>query len=83
MIVFWDVEPCNLVEIDRRLRGAYCLNHSLIMEAVSTSETSVNFYQISERNIPENSHLHNRRRENLKSHSSNELRHSCTQPAGC
>jgi hypothetical protein len=27
------------------------------MEAVSTSETSVNFYQTTRRNIPEDSHL--------------------------
>jgi hypothetical protein len=31
------------------------------------SETLVNFYQTTRRNIPENSHLHNRRSENLKS----------------
>jgi hypothetical protein len=28
-----------------------------MMEAVSTSETSVNFYEITRRNIPEDSHL--------------------------
>jgi hypothetical protein len=39
-----------------------------MMEAVSTYETSVNFYQTAQRNIPEDSHLHTRRRENLKSH---------------
>jgi hypothetical protein len=39
-----------------------------MMEATSTSETSVNFYQTIRRNIPEDSHLHTRRRENLKSH---------------
>jgi hypothetical protein len=38
-----------------------------MMEAVSTSETSANFYEITWRNIPEDSHLHTRRRENLKS----------------
>jgi hypothetical protein len=38
------------------------------MMAVSTSETPVNFYQTTQRNIPENSHLHTHRRENLKSH---------------
>jgi hypothetical protein len=37
------------------------------MEAVSTSETSVNFYETTRRNIPEDSHLYTRRRENLKS----------------
>jgi hypothetical protein len=32
----------------------------------STSETSVNFYQTTRRNIPEDSHLHTHRREKLK-----------------
>jgi hypothetical protein len=41
---------------------------ALMMEAVSTSETSVNFYQATRRNIEEDIHLHTRRRENLKSH---------------
>jgi hypothetical protein len=40
----------------------------LIMEAASTSETSVNFYQTTRRNNPEDSQLRTRRRENLKSH---------------
>jgi hypothetical protein len=31
---------------------------ALIMEAASTSETSVNFYQTTWHNIPEDSHLH-------------------------
>jgi hypothetical protein len=30
---------------------------TLMMEAASTSETSVNFYQTTRRNIPEDSHL--------------------------
>jgi hypothetical protein len=38
------------------------------MLAVSTSETSVNLYKNTRRTIPENSHLHTRRRESLKSH---------------
>jgi hypothetical protein len=37
------------------------------MEASNTSETSVNFYQTTRRNIPEDNHLRTRRRENLKS----------------
>jgi hypothetical protein len=41
---------------------------ALMMEAASTSETSVNFYQTTRRYNPEDSHLHTRRRENLKSH---------------
>jgi hypothetical protein len=40
----------------------------LMMEAVSTSETSVNFYHTTRRKIPEDSHLHIHRRENQKSH---------------
>jgi hypothetical protein len=24
---FWDTEQCSLVRVDRRFRGAYCLNH--------------------------------------------------------
>jgi hypothetical protein len=38
---------------------------ALMMAAVTTSETSVSFYEIARRNIPEDSR-HTRRRENLK-----------------
>jgi hypothetical protein len=41
---------------------------ALMMVSVSTSDTSVNFYKTTRRNNPEDSHLHTRRRENLKSH---------------
>jgi hypothetical protein len=41
---------------------------ALMVEAENTSETSVNFYQTTRRNNPEDSHIHVRRRENLKSH---------------
>jgi hypothetical protein len=37
-----------------------------MMEAASTSETSVNFYQNTWRNNAEDSHLHTHRSENLK-----------------
>jgi hypothetical protein len=40
---------------------------ALMMEAASTLETSVN-YQTTWRYNPEDSHLHTRRRENLKSY---------------
>jgi hypothetical protein len=43
---------------------------ALIMEAAGTSEVSVNFYQTTRRNNPENSHLHTHRCENLKSYNS-------------
>jgi hypothetical protein len=39
----------------------------LMMEAQSTSETSVNFYQTTRRNNPEDSHLRNSHRDNPKS----------------
>jgi hypothetical protein len=38
----------------------------LMTEAVGTSETSVSFYKTTRCNIPEGSHLHIRRRKNLK-----------------
>jgi hypothetical protein len=41
---------------------------TLTMEAASTCETPVNFYQTTRNNISEDSHIHARRRENLKSH---------------
>jgi hypothetical protein len=44
MIVFWDVVQCSLVEV-RAI--------ALMMEAASTSQTSVNFYQTTRRNIRE------------------------------
>jgi hypothetical protein len=25
--VFWDIAPCSLAEVDRLLKGAYCLDH--------------------------------------------------------
>jgi hypothetical protein len=55
MAVFRDVAPRSLVEI------------YVMMEALGTSETSVNFYQTVRCNIPEDSHLL-ASRENLKSH---------------
>jgi hypothetical protein len=42
MTAFWDIAPCILLEVDQHFRGAYI---NLIMEAVHTSETSVNFYE--------------------------------------
>jgi hypothetical protein len=44
-----------------------------MIEAVSTSETSVSFYQTTWRNIPEESHLPVRIRENVKSQQLNGL----------
>jgi hypothetical protein len=53
MAVFWVVAPSIIMAI------------ALMMEAASTSVTSVNFYQTIRRNNPEDSHLHTHRRENL------------------
>jgi hypothetical protein len=41
---------------------------ALKMEAVSTSETYVSFYNATLSKIPKDGHLHTRRLENLKSH---------------
>jgi hypothetical protein len=41
------------------------------MEALFSYKTSVNIYQTARRHIPEDSNLHSRRRENLKSHAVN------------
>jgi hypothetical protein len=62
LTVFWDAAPCSLIEIDRRFRGTCSLHHQrddegLEMEAISTSETSVNFSETARRNILEDSHL--------------------------
>jgi hypothetical protein len=46
MTAFWDIVPCSLVE-----------EIALMMEAVCTSETSVNFYGTTRRNIPKGCHL--------------------------
>jgi hypothetical protein len=45
---------------------------AMMMEAAKTSETSVNFYQTTQRQNPEDTILHTRRRENLKCHLSYE-----------
>jgi hypothetical protein len=63
MAVFWVVEPCSLVEASI-IRAII----TLMMEAASTSETSINFYQTTRCYSPEDSHLHTRRSENLKSY---------------
>jgi hypothetical protein len=47
---------------------AAIIRPALMMEAVRTSETSVNFYETTRGNIPEDSNRHTRRHENLKSH---------------
>jgi hypothetical protein len=58
-VVFWDVTQI-LTDISEELTAS-------IIRTVSYSETSVNIYQITRCNIPEDSRLHTHRRENLKS----------------
>jgi hypothetical protein len=60
MAVFWHVVPLSFIDSDRRMRDAYCLSQQAI--------NLINFYQTVLCNIPEDSRLHTRRRENLKSH---------------
>jgi hypothetical protein len=55
--------PCTCMEM---AKGDYLI--TLIMEVASTSETSVNFYQTTQCNIPLDGHLHSCCHENLKSH---------------
>jgi hypothetical protein len=62
MAVFWDATMCTMVDKDQQFRGAHYLHHqcnliSLMMEAVSSSETLVNIYQTIQYNNPEDSHL--------------------------
>jgi hypothetical protein len=54
----WSGEVHELLEV---------LTASIVMETVSTSETSVNVYHTTRLNKPKDSHLHIRLRENLKS----------------
>jgi hypothetical protein len=59
--VFWVVAPCSLVEVYRRFTGVpsiiRAMINALLMEAESTTETSVNFYKTTLHNNSEDSHL--------------------------
>jgi hypothetical protein len=62
MRVCWDVASCSILDTDRRFRRANCLRYnasSQIMETVSTSEMSVNFYETTWRNVKENDSFQN------------------------
>jgi hypothetical protein len=59
MAVFWIVVACRSVEVYRRFTGACCLHRiiaALVLEAVSTSETSADFCQTALRSITEDRH---------------------------
>jgi hypothetical protein len=49
-------------------RGGERKRFQVLVASIITSETSANFYQTTRCNNPEDSHLHTRRREKLKSH---------------
>jgi hypothetical protein len=53
MAAFWVVAPCRLVSVYRRFRGLHCLHHQ---------------GPCTRRHKLEEGHLHNHRRENLKSY---------------
>jgi hypothetical protein len=57
----------KLTDISEVLTASIIIT-ALMMEAVSTSEMSVIFYQTTWHSIPEDSHLHTHRSKNLKSH---------------
>jgi hypothetical protein len=61
MADFWVVAPCSLAELTN-VSEVLAAIIALMMEATRTSETLVNFYN------PEDSHLRNHRRGNLKSY---------------
>jgi hypothetical protein len=50
-----------------------------MIEAASTSETLLNFYQTTWRNNPDDSHLHIHHCENLKSHNGYNVSHKRIQ----
>jgi hypothetical protein len=56
--VFWDIAPCGHIEVDWHFRGVYCHHYQgALMEAVHTSETSVNFSVTTWCYIPEDTKL--------------------------
>jgi hypothetical protein len=69
--VFWDVAPYSLTVADLRFRGAYSPSSGYSSPwwwRQYTSEPSVNYSETTWHYIPEDSKLHTRRCENLKSH---------------
>jgi hypothetical protein len=56
IIAFWDIAPCNLVEVDWLFRGAYCLHRP--GNGGSTHLRNVYFNEITRCYIPEGCRLH-------------------------
>jgi hypothetical protein len=71
----------NILKYENGCRLPFC---AAMIQAVSTSETLVYFHQTIQREVPKNSHLHIRRRENLKSHILEHRRSVCNPlNSGC
>jgi hypothetical protein len=70
-IIFWDMTPCSPSSFKLATHVlaffAELISSTLKMEAIFSSETSVETRRTSRRHIPENDILHNHRCENLKS----------------
>jgi hypothetical protein len=79
-INLWDITPCSPLSINRRFGGAppchllacrflaEIIPSTLKMEAICSSETSVDTKRTTWRYIPEVDTLHNHRSKNLKSY---------------
>jgi hypothetical protein len=64
MAIFWVAAPRSPTEAYRRFRGAVI---AVMMEVASISETSIKFYQTTQRSNSDDRHLNNtRRRENYR-----------------
>jgi hypothetical protein len=60
--IFWDITPCSPLKVNRRaftLVSCSAYSSILTMEAICSSETSVDFQRTTRRYIPEDSTLHN------------------------
>jgi hypothetical protein len=56
--VVWGVVPCEVLEVFNISTIRTMTLVTLMMETVSAFETSVNFYETTRRNVPEDRHLH-------------------------
>jgi hypothetical protein len=81
-IVFWDMTPYSPLSVNRLFRGIYRLHlqgrrnkfskkplsKQVLVEAICSSETSVDTQRTTRRHIPGDDTLHNHRCENLKTY---------------
>jgi hypothetical protein len=56
MTALGDIDPCSVVEVDRRFRGSYYVIRA-IMETVRIIETAVCFNETTRRYIPQSCHF--------------------------